>query len=596
MVRGPFLVNLQVQGHVDSLKNAQLASKVEGSTTIISIVPEGTWVKAGEVVCELDASALVSKAQAQEISVTIAEAAENESAQAVKIAETQNQSNIAAAELALQLAELDLEKFIQGEYPQQLNKLKGAVEVAREDVVRKEQDYDFTRAMSRKGYRNQNDVEAKRIAAKQSKLNLQTAEEELKVFETYNFKRTKAELQAKAEELVRQLERVKLQAEAEMSRAQKLYQTRQQTLNSEREIMAKLRTQIEACTIRAPQDGQVVYANLDSNSRRSDGSGGIELGAQVRERQAIINLPDITQMKVECRIHESLISAIREGVPARIRIVSFPDQVFNGKVTAVSSVAMAGRWPNTDLREYRTEITLTDDVETIKMLRPGLTAMVELLVDNRNDVLQVPIQTIVTIGTSNFVYVVNRSGPERRPVRIGLNNTSHMEIIDGLKEGDRVVQNPRHAFEDEINKLAASMESERAKEAPATGQPAGSEGGAPGSAGPGSASPGGAPAAGAPGAGARRPGGGRPNPETLIANSDADGDGKLSESEAPEQMKANFADIDADKDGFLTKEELAARFAARQGAGGGPGAGGPGGAPGGGGGPGGGGPRTPTAQ
>lgn len=547
-----------MQGTVDSLKNATLASKVEGSSTIISIVPEGTWVKAGEVVCELDSSTLVDKAKSQEISVTIAESAEAEALAGVKITETTSASQISAAQLALRLAELDLEKYINGEYPQQFNALSGQVELKNEERVRAEENYEFTRRMSRKGYRNQNDVEATRIAVKKAKLELAAAEEERNVLETYTRKRTEAELKAKAIEMVSELERVKLQAEAEMAKAQKQLQTRQQTLASEREILAKLRDQIEACTLRAPQDGQVVYANLDSSSRRSDGSGGIELGAQVRERQAIINLPDITQMKVECRIHESLIAAIREGLPARIRIVSFPDQVFNGKVTAVSSVAMSGRWPNTDLREYRTEITLTDDVEKIKSLRPGLTAMVELLVDSRNSVLQVPIQSIVTVGARNYIYAMDGSVPVRREIKVGLNNSSHMEIQEGVAAGERVVQNPRHAFEDEILKLEAELASEQSK------QPAPGLSDAPRT--PAAAGPGGEAAAG----GARRPAGGRPSPEAILADNDKDRDGKLSPDEAPEQMKANFAEIDTDGDGFLSRQELQARFQSRSGAGGGP--------------------------
>ncbi|MFV0442284.1 MAG: HlyD family efflux transporter periplasmic adaptor subunit [Planctomycetaceae bacterium] len=531
-------------------------------------------MKAGEVVCELDSANLVDKAKQQEISVTIAESAETEASTGVKITETQNQSSIAAAELSLKLAQLDLKKYKEGDFPQQQNKLKGEVEVAKEQVVRGEEAYDFTREMSRKGFRNANDVEAARIQVKQNKLSLQAKEEELNVLEEFTKERTIAELEAKAQELVREVDRVKLEAEAQMSKAQKLLQTRQQTLTSEREILAKLKAQIDACTLRAPQDGQVVYANLDSSSRRSDGSGGIELGAQVRERQSIINLPDITQMKVECRVHESLISAIHEGVPARIRIVSYPDKVFNGKVTSVSSVAMSGRWPNTDLREYRTEITLTDDIETIKMLRPGLTAMVELLVDSRNEVLQVPIQSIVTVGMQNYVFVLTRGGPERREVTVGMNNTSHMEITKGLEAGEQVVQNPRHAFEDEIGQLEAELETSRAKESAEAGAAAAPEGGAAATGpnaggpqgGPPRGGPGGAGGSGAPGGGA---GSGRPSPQAMISNADKDGDGKLSEAEAPEQMKASFAEIDTDKDGFLTADELAARFAKRQGGGGG---------------------------
>ncbi len=390
--------------------------------------------------------------------VTTAEAAETEAAQAVRIIETQNESLIAAAELALELARLDLLKYEKGEFPQQANKLQGQVELAREKLARSEENYEFMRRMSRKGYRTQNDVEAARIAVKQAELDLAAAEDELRVLNDYLKHRTMAELEAQAKELVNELARVKLQAAAELAKAQKLHETSLQKLEAERGILKKLREQIEACKLRAPQDGQVVYANL-RRGRRSDGSGQIELGAEVRERQEIINLPDVTRMKVDCRVHESLITAVREGQRADVTIVSFPDEVFRGKVTSVSSVAMSGNWPNFDLREYRSEITLIDPVEKVSRLRPGLTAKVELLVDSRPDVLQVPIQSIVTIGRENFVYVVKDGFAERVPVRVGANNASHMEIVEGIEEGDLVVQNPQHAFAEELAALHADVKS-----------------------------------------------------------------------------------------------------------------------------------------
>ena len=64
--RGPFLVSLSVQGYLDSQRNATLSSQVEGTTTIIRIVPEGSWVTQGEVVCELDSSLLREQAKQQE--------------------------------------------------------------------------------------------------------------------------------------------------------------------------------------------------------------------------------------------------------------------------------------------------------------------------------------------------------------------------------------------------------------------------------------------------------------------------------------------------------------------------------------------------
>jgi HlyD family secretion protein len=72
--KGPFEITVTERGTLDSMKNAVLSSKVEGATTIISIVPEGTTVNAGDLVCELDSSTLTDKETAQEILVVRARA------------------------------------------------------------------------------------------------------------------------------------------------------------------------------------------------------------------------------------------------------------------------------------------------------------------------------------------------------------------------------------------------------------------------------------------------------------------------------------------------------------------------------------------
>src|SRR5205085_6555318 len=100
-------------------RNAFLTSKVEGTTTIISIVPEGTAVKKDDLVIELDSSALVDKERQQDIAVTQAESAKQTAEKDVEIQTTQNDSDIAAAKLKLQLAEIDLRKFEEGDSKQQ---------------------------------------------------------------------------------------------------------------------------------------------------------------------------------------------------------------------------------------------------------------------------------------------------------------------------------------------------------------------------------------------------------------------------------------------------------------------------------------------
>lgn len=555
-MRGPFLISLSVQGHLDSRRNATLSSQVEGSTTIISLIPEGTWVVKGDVVCELDSSNFREQAKQQEITVTQAEAALAQAKEALEIQKTQNESDIAAAELQWKLALLDLDKFQNGEFLQQQKQLSGNVALASEELLRAKETHAFNREQVKKGYETQDGLEAARINVKKAELTLQGAEEELKVLENFTYKRTIAELQANSLEFELELRRVKLKAASAQTQFEKDVEAQKLTYEVEKERYERLLRQVEACTLRAPQDGEVVYANLSSGSRRSSEPEAIEEGATVRERQAIINLPDITQMKVDCRIHESLIGSIRKGLKARIRVDAYPDEFFNGEVAAVSSVPMSGRWPNTDLREYSTEIHLTDDVEKIRKLRPGLTSQVELLVDNRRNVLQIPVQAVVSIADQQLAYVVKGDSFERRTVKVGQSNSSHVEIRDGIEEGERVVLNPRTRFEAELAELAAVLNAEKEKEDAAFPDVGSSETSS-SEAGP--ANGGGSPAASAGGAGEQRPpGGGGGDPVAFFNRLDVNKDSMLTKDEVPERMRERFAELDKNGDGKISLEEFKA--------------------------------------
>lgn len=526
-------------------------------------MPEGTWVTQGEVVCELDASTLREQAKQQEIGTTQAEASMATAREKLEIQKTQNESDIAAAKLKAELAKLDLEKFRDGDFPQQEKELNGNVAIAKEELIRAKETFEFTGGQVKKGYASQNELEAARIAVQQAVLKLQGAEELFNVLKNYTYKRTIAELEANAAESERELARVRLKAESAKTQCLKEVEAAKLTYDVEREKLERLQNQIEACTIRAPQEGEVVYATMSTGGGRSSQPVAIEAGAQVRERQPIINLPDTTQMKVACRIHESLIGSIRKGLRARVRVDAYPDEIYSGEVGHVSSVPMSGNFPNYDLREYQTEINLTDAVEKIRKLRPGLTSQVEILVDSRSAVLQVPVQAVLTVADKQIAFVYSGNGAhERRQVKVGQANQSHLEILEGLEEGERVVLNPRSQFGEEISALESEFNAAKSKDdealgakAPAANLPAATAGATPPGSKPADAEGAGRQGNGPAGGGA---GGGNRDPAAFFARMDKDGDGQLSKDEVPERMKENFAQIDKDGNGKISREEFAA--------------------------------------
>lgn len=623
--KGPFRITITENGTIDSLRNATIVNTVEGSTTIISLVAEGTRVNgpivaeidgvvefvdaesgadrtvlvrgengeektykfplgpftemlvtdrqaikkgdyiAGDMLCELDSSALNDKEKQQQIDVTTARADLEKAKKSLEIQESTNESNKASADLAEKLAQLDLEKYRApgGEYEQQKETILGDIKKFEEEQAMAQEEYEKVRDQARRGYTNLNNLEAARIKVTQQKILLDVKSSELNLLEKFTKERTLSELEQMAKESVRETKRVQLEGEAQMAGLKADYGARELTLQVEEEKLDRLLRQIKACRLIAPQAGEVVYAS--QSSRRSE-PVVIEEGATVRERQAVINLPDLDQMKVAARIHESRISRISIGQPVEIFIDAVSNTTFHGVLETVSSVPVPGNWPNTDLKEYEASIRITDSKTMVRKLKPGMTAEVRIIVDDRKeDVLQVPVQSALSIADKYFAYVVKGNKPERRELKIGDANDEFLEILDGIGIGDRVVMNPRTHFSREINdlesKLTTEFEANRERVAtperkagpPAAGggRPAGAANGAA------EAKPDQAAAGGGPGGGA----GGPPSPEKMLERSDTNKDGVITKDES--DLRGNFDKYDTDGDGKVTVDELKAALSQR---------------------------------
>lgn len=587
VTKGPLEIRIVERGNLESANNVTLSCMVEGEsgTGILKIVEEGARVSGGQVLVELDSSRLRNDLTTQQIKVEEASASRTQAEEEMKIQESQNASDIADAELKLEIAKLDLEKYDdpKGEYSQKVNELQGNVTVAKEDLTRSIEKLKYQERMIVKGYATQTELDADRIAKIKAELALKVAEEKLNVLEKFEKKRQLAELQANVKDYARELERVQQKAKNAMTQKAADLKAKELTFTVEKDKYEKLERQIEACIIKAPRDGLVVYANTRSGGFRGSGNEPlIYEGAKVRERQAIINLPDITRMQVNARIHESKISMVRDGLPVVVKVDARPGELFNGVVDSVSTVPMSANWPNMNLKEYLCYIKLTDTSDKVSTLKPGLTAEVEITIARVDSAIQAPVQSFIERGGQTFCFVMKDNAVERRTVKLGNSSEDKSEVLEGLAEGERVVQTPRtqlaklvQQLEEEVPAVPANNNEAPKAPIPPPKPAGGSPGGAPMAGGPAAGGPGaggppgaggagGPPGGGAPGAGGP-PGGGRPgggrgfgDPAESFARMDANSDGKLTEDEVPEQAR-RFMDLkamDKNKDGSVDKDEF----------------------------------------
>jgi HlyD family secretion protein len=198
-----------------------------------------------------------------------------------------------------------------------------------------------------------------------------------------------------------------------------------------------LAEQLDKCILPARKSGLVVYGGAGDQEVYYGNQEPIREGATVRERQAIITIPDLSRMSVKVKIHESYIKKIKKGLTARITVDAFPDETLTGEITKVGVLPDSqNRWMSPDLKVYLTTVTIDGTHDWVK---PGMSAKVEILVNKLEDVVYVPIQAVSPDNGRQICYVAGGFKPERRELEVGEFTDEFIEVRSGLKEGERVL-------------------------------------------------------------------------------------------------------------------------------------------------------------
>lgn len=436
--RGDFLISIVEGGNIQAVNEVAVRSEVEGTARIIFIVPEGSTVKKGQLVVELDSSAATDAVSQQQINVEKAQFALIQAEQQLAIQKSTVDSEVSAAKLKVEFAQSDLDKYVKGELEQTRRNAQIEITNVVENLQIAEERLEWSVKLEKNGYETKANLDKDRLAVSQTKLKLEQALKALELLEIFDFPKKKRALEAALQEATENLDRVNLQGERKLAQYAADLDTQKKTLDLSVTKLERDKKQLMSAKIYAPQDGLVVYGGGGDDHRFSSESM-IEEGAVVRNRQEIIKLPDVSAMKLTVKIHESHINQIRLGQPAYVVFDSMPDRRFQGVVNKVAPLPdNQSRFGNPNLKVYATEILINDKLPNIK---PGISARAEVVITNLQKVLTVPIQAVTTRKGKQVVYL-SGSPPQNTPVTVGMYNVKFIEILSGLKEGDRVLLSP----------------------------------------------------------------------------------------------------------------------------------------------------------
>jgi RND family efflux transporter MFP subunit len=443
------------RGTLESANNSDIYCRVKAlaknstvSTTIKWVIDDGSLVKKGDLLVDLDDSGLQEQLKAEKITLDKDEADKIQAEEAYKIQVAQNESDIKAAEVALELAKIDLQKYLEGDFPAKLKDYQGQVFLAESDMEEQRDRVAWAQRMVKKGYYTVSQAQAEQSKLDGFEQTLRLKRENLRVLTDPVFgekKRTETDLRSKVVQAERELNRIKGTALAKEVQARTDRDTKKSLYLQELSHYKDIEEEIHKCKIYAPQDGMVVYY-IPEQARYGGGSQQsiVAQGEPVREGQKLMQIPDLTHMQVNTKVHEALVSHVHKGEPSMIRVDSFPDQQLHGQVETVSTVSSQLDFWSSDVKVYTTKVGIEESLEGLK---PGMSAEVTISIgDPLQHVLTVPVEAIIgsaELGKKRDVFVVTPHGPEKRSVVIGSSNETMVEVTDGLKEGDQVVLNPR---------------------------------------------------------------------------------------------------------------------------------------------------------
>ncbi|MGH7452404.1 MAG: efflux RND transporter periplasmic adaptor subunit, partial [bacterium] len=194
----------------------------------------------------------------------------------------------------------------------------------------------------------------------------------------------------------------------------------------------RLEQQMEQMTVRAPLAGMVVYL-LDENGEK------LQIGEKIRMGQGIINLPDLSRMQVKFRVNAMDVSKLQVGQKALVHLEAFPNKHFHAKLVSLSKIP-ALLEADSQVRVFEAIVEIAQTPQGGAVLKPGMTAKVNILLDEIPDTMLLPIRCVYEIAGLPVVFT-EKSGAQPVPVKVGAGNNYYISV-EGLEADTKVAWEP----------------------------------------------------------------------------------------------------------------------------------------------------------
>jgi RND family efflux transporter MFP subunit len=178
------------------------------------------------------------------------------------------------------------------------------------------------------------------------------------------------------------------------------------------------RLSLQKMDLRAPFDGLIVDLPHYTS------------GVKVEQGKPIVSLMDYARMYLEVNLPESAITYVKAGQAVNITHYTLPEDTLQGVIAELSPAISA------ETRTFKGKIHIHNNA---LLLRPGMFVKADIIVNKADSSIIIPKEVIQTNRNRKYVYVVEKNTALMRDIRTGLEDETHAQITEGLKENDNLV-------------------------------------------------------------------------------------------------------------------------------------------------------------
>ncbi len=430
--RGDMQITIDENGYLKAKNSLEIQPKFKGSGTIIWLIDEGETIAKDDLLVEFDKNDLETSILDLENKLIQYEI-EQEAAKAnLMIQERDNTASIETAELKATISELTLERYREGESPNQERKLQLAEDKARSELDRAEDRFKEVPSLVAQGFLTRIEAEEEKIKVKAAQITLENAVKDHELYVKYTQTMELTQKSSDVKDANRNLINAREKAGINLKEKQALVQQKDRQVTATTKRLEKEEKELTYYTITAEKPGVVHYGDPTRPWMRDR----IKIGNSWHKGSTLLTIPDLNEMQVLIQVHEADIDFVKKDMDVLVTVETNKGTTFKGKITSVATVASSDNWMDSSNKSFRVEVTLEEnEIE----LRAGVTAKAEILVENLEEVLYIPIHAAFARDGKHFCYLFDNGQTKRHEVTIGKNNTSYVTVLEGLEEGDRVL-------------------------------------------------------------------------------------------------------------------------------------------------------------